>query len=103
MKVVVYGLPGCSKCEELKSALKAKKISFVEVDMISMDAQTELLSNGVYAMSAPVLNVEDTWYDTASLFPNDVLNKSEIDRLGRLATGDRKRSSYNGRVVVSTK
>jgi len=55
-------------CEMLKMYLKKHNIEYEELDMSSADAQAELLTNGVFALSAPVLQVGDRFYRTYDLF-----------------------------------
>lgn len=42
---------------------------FEERDMTSSDVIAELLSEGVMAMSAPVLKVDDKYFDLQDIFP----------------------------------
>jgi len=64
----VYSLMNCSMCEMLKMYLKKHNIEYEELDMSSADAQAELLTNGVFAHSAPVLQIGNRFYRTYDLF-----------------------------------
>ena len=75
----VYSTKSCPKCEQLKAALVEAGISFENLDMASPEALTELRINGVFALSAPVLQVEDKFYTVQELFSGENLrNLDEI-------------------------
>jgi glutaredoxin len=64
----VFTLKNCTLCEMLKLYLNKHGIAYEELDMASPDAQTELLVNGVFTLSAPVLQVDNLFYRTHDLF-----------------------------------
>jgi hypothetical protein len=45
--------------------------SFEVVDMGTPESQTELYSNGVFTMSAPVLQVDDKFYTVNDMFDGE--------------------------------
>ena len=55
----VYSTKSCPKCEQLKAALVKAGIAFENIDMSTPEALTELRINGVFTLSAPVLQEED--------------------------------------------
>ena len=61
--VKVYTLPNCPNCMRLKDALNMHKISYVIVPMDSAEGIAELRYGGCFAMMAPVLQVNDTFYE----------------------------------------
>ena len=65
-KVVVYSTPTCPNCMVLKSLLKEKGIQFSEMNMSTPAGLTELRINGIFAMSAPVLQIDDQFYQGLS-------------------------------------
>jgi glutaredoxin len=67
----VYSTPTCPKCEQLKKALAEAKIKFDNMDMTSPEALTELRVNGVFTLSAPVLQVEERFYTVEEIFDGD--------------------------------
>jgi glutaredoxin len=69
----VYSTRTCPKCEQLKRALAGKLIKFDNLDMSTPEALTELRVNGVFALSAPVLQVDDSFYTIEDLFEGDQL------------------------------
>lgn len=69
----VYSTKACPKCELLKAELKKAGISFESMDMSTPEALTELRVNGVFTLSAPVLQAEDNFYTVEDLFAGDKL------------------------------
>lgn len=71
MKYTVYSTKACPKCEQLKKALADSEIRFETIDMSTPEALTELRINGVFTLSAPVLQVDDSFYTTEDLFDGE--------------------------------
>jgi len=69
----VYSTKSCAKCEQLKAALVKAGIAFENIDMSTPEALTELRINGVFTLSAPVLQEEDNFYTVEDLFSGDSL------------------------------
>ncbi len=69
----VYSTQACPKCERLKKELTQAGISFENMDMSTPEALTELRVNGVFTLSAPVLQVEEKFYTVEELFVGDSL------------------------------
>jgi len=77
----VYSTKSCPRCEQLKAALEEAGISFENLDMATPEALTELRINGVFALSAPVLQVEERFYTVQELFSGEMLrNLAEIQK-----------------------
>jgi len=73
LKYRVYSTKSCPRCEQLKSALGKAGVSFENLDMSTPEALTELRINGVFTLSAPVLQADDKFYTVAELFSGDTL------------------------------
>ncbi len=73
MKLTVYSTPTCPRCEQLKAALNEAGISYENQDMSSPEALTELRINGVFTLSAPVLQADDRFYTLEDLFDGEKL------------------------------
>jgi len=69
----VYSTKTCPKCEQLKKALTGMGISFENLDMSTPEALTELRVNGVFTLSAPVLQAGDSFYTVEDLFTGENL------------------------------
>jgi len=79
LKYRVYSTPSCPKCEQLKTALGKAGISFENQDMGTPEALTDLRINGVFTLSAPVLQADDEFYTVEELFSGEKLvNLAEI-------------------------
>ena len=69
----IYSTKSCPKCEHLKAALVKAGIAFENIDMSTPEALTELRINGVFTLSASVLQEEDNFYTVEDLFSGDNL------------------------------
>jgi glutaredoxin len=73
LKVTVYSTQSCPRCEQLKAALTKAGVSFDNQDMSTPEALTELRINGVFTLSAPVLQADDRFYTVEELFLGEKL------------------------------
>jgi len=80
LKYVVYSTETCPRCEQLKNVLKGWNIEFQAVDMATPEALTELRINGVFTLTAPVLQVDDEFYTLEDLFDGEVIR--DLDKMG---------------------
>jgi glutaredoxin len=69
----VYSTASCPRCEQLKAALGKAGIAFENENMSTPEALTELRINGVFTLSAPVLQAEDKFYTVDELFSGEKL------------------------------
>ncbi|MDI9616459.1 MAG: glutaredoxin family protein [Methanothrix sp.] len=74
----IYTTPDCPRCEQLKAFLESRGVSFEVVDMTTAEALTELRVNGVFTMSAPVLEMNGRFYTTGDLFDGDRLRELKL-------------------------
>lgn len=74
MKYTVYTTRTCPKCQQLKEALHKDGVAFSEVDMSTPQALTELRINGVFTLSAPVLQAGESFYTVEDLFAGESLS-----------------------------
>jgi glutaredoxin-like protein NrdH len=77
LSYVVYSTKACPRCEELKKLLSGWGVQFSAVDMASPEALTELRINGVFTLSAPVLQAGDRFYTADELFDGNSLRNLE--------------------------
>jgi len=80
VKYVVYSTETCPRCEQLKNVLKEWKIEFQETDMATPEALTELRINGVFTLTAPVLQVDDEFYTLEDLFDGETIR--DLKKMG---------------------
>ena len=78
---IVYTLDFCPNCEILKEFLAARGAHFVECDMMSAEALTELRINGVFVQEAPVLQKGDAFYTSAELFSGGAFQEDIVTGL----------------------
>ena len=67
----------CPKCRLIKNILERAGVAFTVEDMSSPESLAELFSNGVFTMSAPVLQVDDKFYTTQDMFDGEVFKGIE--------------------------
>ncbi|MCD5409315.1 MAG: glutaredoxin family protein [Methanocellales archaeon] len=58
----VYSTENCPRCEQLKRLLRSYGIQYEEVDMSTPEALTELRMNGIFTLTAPVLQIGDEFF-----------------------------------------
>jgi len=68
MILKVYTTQICPKCRRLKNFLFDKGIEFEVMDMEDANTMTELFSHGVYTFNAPVLQIENAFLLTETMF-----------------------------------
>ena len=77
----IYSTSNCPNCRVLKQLLDKKNIQFNEVDMSTPAALTELRMNGVFTMSAPVLQIGGRFYTTKELFSDNRIDNNKLESL----------------------
>jgi glutaredoxin len=77
----IYSTSNCPNCRVLKQLLEKKNIQFNEVDMATPAALTELRMNGVFTMSAPVLQIGGRFYTTKELFSDNRIDSNKLESL----------------------
>ena len=69
--VVVYSTPQCPVCKMLKAYLQERDVEFGEMNMATAEGLTELRCGGVYTVTAPVLCVDDIFYEKDRFYDED--------------------------------
>ena len=84
MKIRVFTTKTCPRCDLLKKELARLGEEFETLDMALPQNITELRINGCFAMSAPVLQINDDFYNVLDLFDGDNLRdiKTLISKKG---------------------
>jgi len=77
-KIVVYTSNGCPKCTLLKEWLKDKNTEFEEKHLEDINVMTELVMRNLVVLSAPALEVEETFYTEDQIFDGDSLADTKI-------------------------
>ena len=79
--IQLYSTTNCPNCRVLKQFLENKNIQYKEVDMATPAALTELRMNGVFTMSAPVLQVGSRFFTTKELFSQERVDQSKLESI----------------------
>jgi glutaredoxin-like protein NrdH len=77
-KIIVYTTERCPKCNKLKKFLESNSVLFEVADMATPEALTELRFNGVFTVTAPVLQINDTFLTHEDLFRGEEVNSEKI-------------------------
>ncbi|HWQ20658.1 MAG TPA: glutaredoxin domain-containing protein [Methanotrichaceae archaeon] len=78
MKYTVYSTKTCPRCEQLKKMLSDEGIKFKTLDMASPEALTELRVNGIFTLSAPVLQAGEDFFTVDDLFEGERLRSLKV-------------------------
>ncbi len=79
--ILIYSTSNCPNCRVLKQFLEKKNMQFKEVDMATPAALTELRMNGVFTMSAPVLQIGKKFYTNKEIFSGDRIDQGKLEAL----------------------
>ena len=80
-KIIIYTTERCPKCNKLKNFLEAHSVAFEVADMSTPEALTELRFNGVFTVTAPVLQINDTFFTHEELFSGGEVNPEKIQEI----------------------
>ncbi len=79
--IIVYTTETCPKCVQLKKVLKANNVAFSEADMSTPESLTELRVNGVFTLTAPVLQIDEDFLTCDELFDGTDVNLDSIESI----------------------
>ncbi len=80
-KISVYATKVCPNCNLLKQLLKEENIQYEEINMATPEGLTELRMNNVFAMSSPVLQIDNKFFTTKELCKQDILDVNKVRSL----------------------
>jgi glutaredoxin len=81
MKIKVYSLPDCPKCDKLKAYLEKEGIEF-DSKWFDTEAQTNFIMLNMFG-NPPVLTVEDRVEPSEKLFEGEELNEEFVMEIVR--------------------
>jgi len=81
MQTIIYTTKQCEKCQQLKAFLDAKKVVYEEKDLSDPEALTELRFNGVFTLTAPILQLNDEFLTVTELFKENSLDFIRLEKL----------------------
>jgi len=79
--IFIYSTTNCPNCRALKQFLAGKNVQFKEVDMATPAALTELRMNGVFTMSAPVLQIGNTFHTSNQIFKQNTIDQGWLESI----------------------
>ena len=79
--IFIYSTTNCPNCRALKQFLESKNVQFKEVDMATPAALTELRMNGVFTMSAPVLQMGNKFLTSREIFKQDRIDQGWLESI----------------------
>ncbi|AKB30671.1 Glutaredoxin-like protein [Methanosarcina siciliae T4/M] len=77
-KIIVYTTERCPKCNKLKKYLEANSVPFDVADMSTPEALTELRFNGVFTVTAPVLQINSEFLTYDEIFRGEEVNSEKL-------------------------
>ena len=80
-EIQIYSTTNCPNCKVLKQFFETKNIQYKEINMATPAALTELRMNGVFTMSAPVLQIGSRFFTTKELFSQERIDQSRLESL----------------------
>lgn len=80
-KITIYTTEKCPKCKKLKKFLETNSVVFETADMATPEALTELRFNGVFTVTAPVLQIGNTFLTHKELFLGDEVNPEKLQSI----------------------
>lgn len=81
--ITIYSTIDCPNCKILKHWLGRKNVCYKEIDMTTPMALTELRMNGVFAMSAPILQIDDKYYTQNELFVEGRIDNNKLENIAK--------------------
>ena len=81
MDIRVYTTKICPNCKIVKGFLADVGAEYMEVDITTAEALTELRMNGVFTLIAPVVQIGSEFLTYNDLFNGDTLQKEKITKL----------------------
>ncbi len=80
-EIQIYSTTNCPNCRVLKQFLETRNLQYKEINMATPAALTELRMNGVFTMSAPVLQIGSRFFTTKELFSQERIDQSRLESL----------------------
>lgn len=81
VNLIIYTTPTCPRCEILKKELTAAAHKYKTADLADPISLTELRINGIFTLSAPVVEDRGAFFTVDDLFDDMKLRPGVIKRL----------------------
>jgi len=73
MNICIYTIDNCDKCLILKDYLKLIGIPYSETKFKNLELLSNTLKDKLYVVNAPVLLINEIYYDEPCLFEGDII------------------------------
>lgn len=73
MNINLYTIDNCEKCLIMKDYLKLIGIPYSEIKFKNLESLSDILKDKLYVVDAPVLSINETYYDEPCLFEGDII------------------------------
>ena len=73
MNINLYTINNCEKCLIMKDYLKLIGIPYSEIKFKDLHSLSDILKDKIYVVNAPVLSINETYYDEPCLFEGDII------------------------------
>lgn len=76
--IILYTSEHCPKCNRLKTFLESQNLQFTKIDIGTPAGLTELRFAGCFALEAPVLQVDENFLESRSIFKGNEIQPEKI-------------------------
>lgn len=83
MKILYFTIDNCDKCNIMRDYLNLAGIPYSEIKFKDLDSLSSTLKDKIYIVNAPILSINDTYYDEPCLFYGDVIRSDIADVFDR--------------------
>ena len=80
---MVYTLPDCPKCDELKEWLEAQGFKY-DVSSFDTEIQLEFIMRNMFG-NPPILEIGSEAFSSEELFPQEILDEDKLKEILRVA------------------
>lgn len=77
-KILIYSTKFCPNCKILKELFKRENVQYEDINMSTPQALTELRMNSIFALSAPVLQIDNKFYTTKELCKQGTIDHDKV-------------------------
>ncbi len=79
MNILFYTIDNCDKCNIMRDYLNLIGIPYSEIKFKNLDSLSLTLKDKIYIVNAPVLSINDVYYDEPCLFYGDIIRSDISD------------------------
>jgi len=79
MSVLFYTIDNCDKCNIMRDYLDLIGIPYTEIKFKNLESLSQTLKDKIYIVNAPVLSINNAYYDEPCLFYGDIIRSDIAD------------------------